>query len=231
MSKKYVPPFMKGTSTSSSTDSNSFWDSSPSSENQRFHFTSNKTPSTSYQPLVNTSKPAREGPKLEVGTLASLTKQTTAYTPLSKQSKPANVQSDEDFPSLGGNKQVTNTSLNTTYASLARRWGEQKKEDEERAKKEAKELAEKKRLEMEKEEKERRLFQIRSHSINALSKKKNDDEKYDLGNNQSVYLDDDDSYHSYSSDNDVVEDDDDDQENEDELDDTWNRRRSKNDLY
>ncbi len=231
MSKKYIPPFMKGASTSSSTESNSFWDSTSSSENQRFHFTSNKTPSTSYQPLVNTSKPAREGPKLEVGTLASLTKQTTAYTPLSKQSKPANVQSDDDFPSLGGSTKVTNTSLNTTYASLARRWGEQKKEDEERAKKEAKELAEKKRLEMEKEEKERRLFQIRSHSINALSKKKNDDEKYDLGNNQSVYLDDDDSYHSYSSDNDGVEDVDDEEENEEELDDTWNHRRSKNDLY
>jgi hypothetical protein len=221
---------MKGTSTSSSTDSNSFWDSTPS-DNQRFHFTSNKTPSTSYQPLVNTSKPAREAPKLEVGTLASLTKQTTAYTPLSKQSKPANVQSDDDFPSLGGSKKVTNTSLNTTYASLARRWGEQKKEDEERAKKEASELAEKKRLQMEKDEKERRLFRIRTYSINALSKKNNDDEKYDLGNNNNnVYLDDDDSYHSYSSDNDGV-DDDDDQENDEELDDTWNHRRSKNDLY
>lgn len=231
MSKKYVPPFMKGASTSSSTESNSFWDSTPSSDNQRFHFTSNKTPSTSYQPLVNTSKPAREAPKLEVGTLASLTKQTTAYTPLTKQSKPANVQSDDDFPSLGGSTKVTNTSLNTTFASLARRWGEQKKEDEERAKKEANELAEKKRLEKEKEEKERRLFKIRSHSFNALTKKNNDDEKYDLGNNNNnVYLDDDDSYHSYSSDNDGV-DDDDDQENDEELDDTWNHRRSKNDLY
>lgn len=231
MSKKYIPPFMKGASTSSSTESNSFWDSTPSSDNQRFHFTSNKTPSTSYQPLVNTSKPAREAPTLEKGTLASLTKQTTAYTPLSKQSKPANVQSEEDFPSLGGSTKVTNSSLNTTFASLARRWGEQKKEDEERAKKEAKELAEKKRLQMEKEEKERRLFQIRSHSINALTKKDDDDEKYDLGNNQNRYLDDDESYHSYPSDNDVLDDDEDDQENEEELDDTWNRRRSKNDLY
>jgi len=226
MSQKYVPPFMKGVS---STESNHFWDSTPSPQDQRFHFTSNK-PTSSYQSLVNTSKPAQEAPKLSVGTLASLTKQTTSYTPLSKQSKPVNVQSKDDFPSLGGSTKVQTTSLNNTYASLARIWGEHKKEDEEKAKKEAKDLAERKRIEKEKEEKERRLFKIRSPSINTLSKRNNDDEKYDLGNNQGTSLDDDDSYQSYPSDNDVVDDEDDD-ENEEELDDAWNRRRSKNDLY
>lgn len=238
MSKKYVPPFMRDSSQSSQQNStNSFWDSTPQSDNQRFNFSSNRN-TKSYQSLVNTSKPAKEAPKLEAGTLASLTKQTssnttssTPYVPLSNKSKPVNVQSDQDFPSLGGSTKVNSQSLNNTYASLARSWGEQKKEDEERAKKEAKELSEKKRFEKEKEEKEKRMFKIRSHTFNILSKKNDDDTKYDLGDNKSVVLDTDDLYDSFSSDNDYVDDDDDDQQNEEELDDTWNRRRSKNDLY
>jgi hypothetical protein len=213
-----VPPCMRNSSTPQQNNQPLFWDSTPQSDNQRFN--SNR------QSLVNTSKPAKDAPKLNAGTLASLTKQTTSSVPL----KSVNVQSDQDFPSLGGSTKVSQVSLNNNYASLARSWGEQKKEDDERAKKEAKEVAEKKRLEKEKEEKERRSFQVRSHTFYALSKKNNDDEKYDLGDSSRVIADDD-SYQSSPSDNDIVDDDDDDQQNEDELDDAWNRRRSKNDLY
>jgi len=217
MSKKYVPPCMRSSSTPQQNNQPLFWDSTPQSDNQRFN--SNR------QSLVNTSKPAKDAPKLNVGTLASLTKQTTSNVPL----KSVNVQSDQDFPSLGGSTKVSQVSSNN-YASLARSWGEQKKADDERAKKEAKELAEKKRLEKEKEEKERRSFQVRSHTFYASSKKNNEDEKYDLGDSSRVIADDD-SYQSSPSDNDIVDDDDDDQQNEDDVDDAWNRRRSKNDLY
>lgn len=243
MSKKYVPPFMRDSSQSNSSSQpsqqNSFWDSTPQQDNQRFNFSSNRT-TNSYQPLVNTSKPAKEAPKLEAGTLASLTKQTsssttssTPYVPLSNKTKPVNVQSDQDFPSLGGSTKVKSLSLNNTYASLARSWAEKKKEDDERAKKEAKELADKKRLEKENEEKEKQLFKIRANTYHALYKmnNKDDDTEYDLGDNKRVALDIDDSYDSFPSDYDYVDDDDEDQQNEDELDDAWNRRRSKNDLY
>jgi hypothetical protein len=220
MSKKYVPPFMKDSS------------SVPSSESQRFHFPSSELSfNSSYKPLVNTSRPAKEAPKLESGTLASLTKQSTSYQPLSFQkNKPVSMSDDKEFPSLGSSKKVTEQTLNTTYASLARRWGEQKKEDEERQKKEAKELAEKTRLEKELAEKERRSFQVRSHSIYALSNRHNDDDdKYDIGCDNRVALDDD-SYESPVNDE-YVDDDDDDENNEDDQDDGWNRRRNKNDLY
>jgi len=230
MSNKYVPPFMKDSTSSQDKSNDSFWNSTPSSDQQRFHFS---TKSNSYQPLVNTSKPAKEARKLEAGTLASLTKHAHhSQVPLSNSSKPTNLQSDQEFPSLGGSTKVSQQTLNNTYASLARRWGEQKKEDEEREKKEAKDAAEKLRLEKEKEEKERRLFKVRSHTFQSLNRKNNeDDDKYDIGCNNNVTLDDDDSYNSSLSDNDVVDDDDDDLQNEAEMDDAWSRRRNKNDLY
>jgi hypothetical protein len=112
MSKKYVPSFLK-------TESNQMSFSTVTSSN-KFEALSDDFDNNKVKPLVNTSLPAKEAPKLMPATLASLTSngnsgnmnsgKGTFAANFAKQakltsepdSKLLDVTSENDFPSLGG---------------------------------------------------------------------------------------------------------------------------------
>jgi hypothetical protein len=140
MSKKYVPSFLKDQQSNQAPSTNntngSFWPgqktSTPLSSSNKFAALSDDFPMTKKdKPIVNTSLPAQQAPKLAPATLASLT--SNGSTPItistsvsgSKKSfadkfkeqvriaedpnykpppKPVDLKSEEDFPSLGGPK-------------------------------------------------------------------------------------------------------------------------------
>ena len=135
MSKKYVPSFLRN-------------QVQPTASEEK--------------PLVNTSLPARNAPKLVPGTLASLTGSVStvsavsavpdASVPVKKTygakynqksvAEPIiNCKSEEDFPSLGGKPKVVSsvvTTMTKNFASLAKGWAEKTEEEvleEERLKK------------------------------------------------------------------------------------------------
>lgn len=233
------------------------WRRSPSTHSgQHIVYQSGYSRSDNNGSLVNTSLPAKEAPPLPPKTLASLTSLTTntsnesttrsfssrfseklnltenksTYKPL--KPKTANLSSDQEFPSLSTKNTPRPTSTptpNNNYATLARTWGQQKKEDDEKTKKQTKEEADKKHQQQKQEEAERRFYKLGVSSIHSKvlhNRNESDDEKYDLGNNNNTKPDDDyDSYESPTPDEYEDESDDDDDD-----DDTWNRR-NKHDLY
>jgi hypothetical protein len=80
MSKKYVPSFLKDQSTltnSATSNQTSFWpgqkQSAPLSASNQFAALSDDPPMKKDKPVINTSLPAKEAPKLAPATLASLT--------------------------------------------------------------------------------------------------------------------------------------------------------------
>jgi len=113
---------------------------------------------------VNTSLPAKQAPALKPGTLASLTSDgsplatgtgagtgASAYVPPHSRSwsKPlaplqpmqkrtVALQSEQEFPTLGGKKVVApvKPSTNTSFSDLAKDWAKKQKEEEEQKKKE-----------------------------------------------------------------------------------------------
>jgi hypothetical protein len=111
------------------------------------------------------------------------------------------------------------------YADLARSWGVQKKDEEEKAKKAEKDSVLQARLLREKEEKERRFFRV--HATNATSLlNRRSVEDVALEEDDRVVIDD------YDSGEDRVEEEDSENGYEaDELDAGWNQRRHKNELY
>lgn len=141
--------------------------------------------------------------------------------------------SSDDFPSLGRGSASSSTAslvastatLTNRYADLARSWGVQKKEEEEKAKKAEKDSALQARLLREKEEKERRFFRISATNATSLLNRRSA-EDMPLEEEDRVVLDD------YDSGEDPVEEDDSEHGYEaEELDAGWNQRRHKNDLY
>jgi len=207
--------------------------------------------------LINTSMPAKEAPPLPPRTLASITSTSNESTTRSLSSqfseklnlnenksiykplkpKTANLSSDQEFPSLSSKNTIkpattatTTTTPSNNYATLARTWGQQKKEDDEKTRKQIKEEADKKYIQRKKEEYEKRFYRLGVSSIPSKqlqsNKNESDDEKYDLGNNRTKLDEDYDSYESLTPDEYEDESDDDDDTN----DDLWNRR-NKHDLY
>jgi hypothetical protein len=139
MSKKYVPSFLKGqqsaTVTPASSDSAPSWlsqrQSAPLAASNKFAALADDFNTKKEKPIVNTSLPAKEAPKLAPATLASLTgggapvvkSAATGSGPkksfaakFAEQAKiasdpnykpppkPVNFESEADFPSLGGPK-------------------------------------------------------------------------------------------------------------------------------
>lgn len=145
MSKKYVPSFLKDqqsnqapTPTNTNTSA-SFWPgqktSAPLSSSNKFAALSDDFPMTKKdKPIVNTSLPAQQAPKLAPATLASLTSNGSAPVAASGGSgsgpkksfaakfaeqariaadpdykpppKPVDFQSEDDFPALGAPKKA-----------------------------------------------------------------------------------------------------------------------------
>jgi hypothetical protein len=122
MSSKYVPPFLKNkTNTSSPNSGNAF--AVLDVENMRDNS------------VVNTSLPAKIAPKLAPATLASLTVAPTAQ----HAKKELNILSEDDFPSLGGGPKPVNTVVNLSpggkkFADMARGWAKKAEREEEAAK-------------------------------------------------------------------------------------------------
>lgn len=129
MSKKYVPSFLKNNDSAAGGGSN-----------------------TNYRPLVNTSRPAIEAPKLAPATMASLTankdtpiltsgstlkytRELHSNTTTPVQTAPLNLQSENDFPSLGGTgkKVLENTIVSPPkrFADLAKAWAKKQEDEEE----------------------------------------------------------------------------------------------------
>jgi hypothetical protein len=186
MSRKFVPSFLKeqGLSTTSETNTRSF-----GANNNRFSTLSDE------KPIINTSRPAKEAPKLVPATLASITsngqggKGTYAAKMIEMAKvaanpnyvKPLDVASENDFPSLGGAKKTTVVAepvkKSNSYASLARDWAKQKEDEEENERLNQLKLAE--------EEKERALLQSmalltsRRRMRNQVTHEDEDDYQYD----------------------------------------------------
>lgn len=191
MSRKFVPSFLKDTVTSTV------------SEPQTRTFTNNRFATLSDEkPLVNTSRPAKEAPKLVPATLASITSngqggkgtyaakmaemaKITANPNYVPPPKPIDVSSESEFPSLGGPKKnavvIEPVKKSNSYASLARDWAKQKEEEEEEER-----LI---KLRLEEEEKEKALFK----SMTILSKRRK------MRNEYSQEDDDDDNQYEESS--------------------------------
>jgi len=121
---------------------------------------------------------------------------------------------------------ATSTATRTNrYADLARSWGVQKKEEEEKAKKAEKDTALQARLLREKEEKERRFFRISATNATSLLNRRSA-EDMPLEEEDRVVIDD------YDSGEDRVEEEESENGYEaEELDAGWNQRRHKNELY
>ena len=130
-------------------------------------------PHSAFKPVVNTSLPAKEAPKLTPGTLASLTAPSGSltnmpsasysssmyrsknYMPVTQRAPVARIESVDEFPSLGSTMRRPSTSTNATtpveapkssFASLARDWAKKQQEEEEKKKQEEALEADKKRL-------------------------------------------------------------------------------------
>lgn len=141
MSKKYVPSFLKDQQQSvpSTTTNTSSWPAqrnqtsqnndgtyNPFNNNNKFSALSDDFPMNKKdKPIVNTSLPAREAPKLAPATLASLTSNGTSGGPKKSFAskfaeqvkiannpnyvpppKPVDLTSEDDFPSLGAPKKA-----------------------------------------------------------------------------------------------------------------------------
>jgi hypothetical protein len=188
MSRKFVPSFLKEQGVTTTL------------EPQTRSFTSNRFAALSDEkPLVNTSRPAKEAPKLAPATLASITTngQGAKGTYAAKMAerakiasnpnyvpppKPVDVTSECEFPSLGGGKKNSpkpdeGVKKSNSYASLARDWAKQKEDEEE-----ADRLL---RLKIEEEEKEKALFKsmtilsMRRKMRNQYNQDEEEDDHYD----------------------------------------------------
>jgi hypothetical protein len=115
--------------------------------------------------LVNTSRPAKEAPKMTPTTLANITSSTSGsfsskFNDKMKSDadpskpKPVNFSSLDDFPSLGGNSLGGNTlsgnslgspiNPNKNFADMAKSWAKKKeKEERDKHKKASRELKKK----------------------------------------------------------------------------------------
>ncbi len=191
MSKKYVPTFLKDQQTAPATSNGSFWPGQNTNNTNKFaalseDFTMNKKE----KPIVNTSLPAREAPRLAPATLASLTS-AGAAAGSSKKSfaskfaeqaraaedpnykpppKPVDFTSTDDFPTLGAPKKPGNVVVAPkpvveakpagAYADMAKSWAKQKEEAEEKARQKAARDA---RRRAEKEQLRRVMPSIRLH--------------------------------------------------------------------
>jgi len=194
MSSKYVPPALRNSNHTASTNAThvtrrTAMPDVPVSSSST-HDTV-KTPS-----LVNTSLPAKEAPKLVPATLASLTGDISSVTSsfngmnlekvsIYKGNSKATSLTEDDFPTLGSKPMAKATAKPVmNFAEKAREWAVKQKEDARIAAEEA----EKERIRMnserllkEKAEKEEKIYKKTLFSI-ASVKKTNELERYNDGN-------------------------------------------------
>ena len=184
--------------------------------------------------LVNTSLPAQNAPKLVPTTLAAATLATPTLKPMEASDKRratavANVESVDEFPSLGKTAPKAAVRQTMNFASLSRDWAQKQKEDEEKAKdeKEKQRIAE----HLQYKERERRAKDeevMRKSGIFGIrvgrKKSDSDDEKYSDAykseNSDEPYLTDDHDAEEYDDDDDEYD-----------CDGGWNQRKHRDEMY
>ena len=238
MSRKFVPSFLKEQGNTAVAGAGAGAGAEPTQT--RAFINTNKFAPLSDDRHINTSRPAKEAPKLAPATLASITfngggKGTYAskMTERAKMAanpnyvKPLDVTSENDFPTLGdGIKKTDSPKVNNgvkksgSFASMARDWAKQKEEEEE-----AERLI---RIRLEQEEKELRLLR----SMVALGRRKKNATDNTLDGEEDDY---DESSLGGDSDNEMLNDSEPSEEEYDEEDEYnqnvgWDGRR-RDDLY
>lgn len=269
MSKKYVPSFLKeqqsATVTPASSDSAPSWlsqrQSAPLAASNKFAALADDFNTKKEKPVVNTSLPAKEAPKLAPATLASITgggapvgasgsgpkksfaakfaeQAKIASDPNYKPPpKPVNVESEDDFPTLGGPKKpaagawskpknevvesAPEKATTLSFADKAKEWAKQKEEEEEQARIKA--------MEEEKKQREaalhRRMNIIGINRYNRQYAAEDDEDEY--YNAEESSLGDDDSYEVPEFEEETSEEEDEEEFNQNV---GWDGRR-KDDLY
>ena len=202
--------------------------------------------------LVNTSLPAQRAPKMVPTTLAAATASATlkpmdasdkyrSYTKPTDEKRRApvaNVESVDEFPSLGKATQqaapkapkAADPRPAMNFAALSRDWAQKQKEDEVKSKEEKeKQRAEENLLHRERERRAKEDEVMRKSGVFGIQvgKKKSDsdDEKYEEAykseNSDESYLSDD----QYADD--VYEE----EEEEEDCDGNWNQRKHRDEMY
>jgi len=194
--------------------------------------------------LVNTSLPAQHAPKLVPTTLASATLATLKPMNASDKYRPfttdkrrapvANVESVDEFPSLGKAipkaPKAADPRPAMNFASLSRDWAQKQKEDEVKAKEEKeKQRAEENLLHKERERRSKEDEVLRKSGIFGIQvgrkKADSDEEKYAEAykseNSDDSYLSDD----QYADD--VYEE----EEEEEDCDGNWSQRKHRDEMY
>jgi hypothetical protein len=148
--------------------------------------------------------------RLAPTTMASATRARTTFVP-----------TNEDFPTLSSSKPArASNEASKRFSDLARSWGIQQVEEEEKRKRLEKEKINEEKLKKEQEDKERSFYQIglvnRTRLLRSCSKSEQQ-VSYDLGGEEMV---EEEEFYEEEEEEDVYE-----------LDAGWNQRRSKNDLY
>lgn len=254
MSKKYVPSFLKDQPSSNTTTV----ESTRSFNTNKFapladDFTKRE------KPIINTSRPAMEAPKLAPATLASLTSNSAVAQGVSNSGgvgskksfaskfaeqakiasdpnykpppKPIDFGSEDDFPSLGSmKKSESGTSIASKTSSTS---GSKFADLAKGWAKQKEEEAETERIRRAQEEqREREASLMRSVNIGMMRRRHNDeyqDEEDEYNNYDESSLGDDDSYEVPEGDDESSEED---EEDNDEFNQNvgWDGRR-KDDLY
>jgi hypothetical protein len=215
---KYVPPFLKASSANETP-------AAQPAEPRRW--------GAALKPVVNTSIPAQQAPKLEPVTMskATLNPEIAPLQPIRPRAN-TNITSMEDFPSLGGksSKILPTIKPAMNFASMSRDWAQKQKEDEDKAKDEAaKEALWAQLQQQEREKNAKELADLKKAGIIAIpslnSKKRDSDEE--LLEKKRYLTDDEDS----SDPN--IEDDGEDEEEEEEYgcDGVWDSRKHRDELY
>ena len=241
MSRKFVPSFLKEQGINASTAGVTGVEPIQT----RTFINTNRFAPLSDDKHINTSRPAKEAPKLVPATLASITSngqgggKGTYASKMAERAKmasnpnyvpppkPLDVTSECEFPSLGGGPKKTDSpkvdsgvKKSGSFASLARDWAKQKEDEEE----------EERLIRIKLEEEERELKLLRSMAAIGRHRKNITDYTLD-GEEENEY---DESSLGGDSDNEMPDDSEPSEEEED--DDEYNQNvgwdgRRRDDLY
>jgi hypothetical protein len=218
--KKYTPPSLRGAADQESTATSSRWTYTSRDSNGE------------EQQLRNTSAASRFAPELAPSIIAPKRSDDALPASRSLLSRPVKVSlsSEEEFPTMGKKPAVAAAgnawAAKPSFASLSREWAEKQQKDKEEEKLQAERnaiLERERRLQKEKEDKERLAHQHLNYTRSESGRESDDDSKYDIGGSTVVYDGDDDSPVSDTYDEDDGE--------EEEVDDTWEHNRNKHDYY
>ena len=193
---------------------------------------------TQDKPVVNTSLPAQQAPKLQPGTLAAITSTGPSVKPVPsflsqlKQDKQivsapkmynvnnmkkSAIPSDDDFPALGSKKPVAATTVEvkpaTSFSDLAKDWAKKQQDEKEQAKY---------MTEVEQGKKKLDYYERLTLQVNSKLQKLHVSKKVEEAEEEEVELPPQDDYETYEE---PVE-----EEEEEEYDPTVDYKRNRNEL-